>query len=898
LFKTALRFDPAEEAELVNPPVLPFDLGDYTVLDEIGRGGQGVVYRARQKSLNRTVALKVIVTGPWTTEGHLKRFRTEAEAAASLNHPFIVPIHEIGERDGCCYFSMNLIEGGQLNELLDRDPMSPSRAATLVAELARTVQFAHEHGILHRDIKPGNILLDRDCHPHLTDFGLARVMQADTDITMTSEMLGTPSYVAPEQVSSRNTPATPATDVYGLGAVLYHLLTGKPPFAGETTYETIRQVLEVDPPEPRILNEQLDRGISTVCLKCLEKNPSRRYDSALSLSQDLERWLRNEAVEARRTGPWTRGKKWVQRHPAISVAAAAVIILGAVVGKMIWSSYSARSPGGAGIAVLPFENLSDDTTNAYFAAGIQDEILTRLSKVSALRVISRTSTQQYSARPENLREIARQLGVANVLEGSVQKVAGQAHINVQLIRAATDEHLWAETYDRKLNDIFSVEAEVAARVAGSLKAKLTSPEAQALSEKPTHNPQAYDEYLRGLAYALRPRAGFYDRNTLGAIQHFSEAVKLDPEFALAWAWLAQVSSLGYFNLVGNDVAASRETAQFAVAKATQLQPNVEETCLAQGYFHYYCEHNYKAAVGAFEKARQAAPRASEVLEALALISRRINEWDRSLEYFRQAIDVDPRNISLLSSNADTFCELRRYSAALKIYNQILEISPDNPDALVGKASIYQSEGNLVEAGKLLAQTPSDSTSEISFPAQIRQKVYQRNFSDAGAMLKKALAKSDQSLLAWQKIYYRATLADVQQFSGDGAGARSTWEQVKAEIERLPGSKLSSLGFKLWLGEAHNALGEKSKALAIVHEFFTQGGDTDRLEAAKIAAAKAQIAIHADDKDVAIAEVAVTAQNPVPPNGLDYGDLKLNPLWDPLRSDPRFQQILTSLLPSD
>src|SRR3984893_9918975 len=280
---------------------MPMEFDDYELLKEIGRGGQGVVYRARQKSLNRTVALKVIGVGRWASEAHLKRFRLEAEAAASLNHPFIVPIHEIGERDGCCYFSMNLVEGGQLDEVVRQKAISIRGAAQLIAKLGRTVHYAHERGILHRDIKPGNILIDAEGEPHLTDFGLARLVETDSTVTRTTEALGTPSYMAPEQAQGDNGQVTSATDVYGLGAVLYHLLTGHPPFAGGTTYETVRLVLDTEPRQPRLLNPKIDRDLATICLKCLDKDPERRYSSALALAEDLERWLKHEPIRARRT---------------------------------------------------------------------------------------------------------------------------------------------------------------------------------------------------------------------------------------------------------------------------------------------------------------------------------------------------------------------------------------------------------------------------------------------------------------------------------------------------------------------------------------------------------------------------------------------------------------------
>src|SRR6266853_1757732 len=349
------------------------ELGDYELLDEVGRGGQGVVFRAHQKSLNRTVALKVIGLGHWATEAHLKRFRLEAEAAARLEHPGIVPIHEVGERDGSCYFSMKFVEGGQLDEVVRRAPMSIRQAVELIAKVARTVHYAHEHGILHRDIKPGNILLDVKGEPHLTDFGLARLLESESTVTRTLEVLGTPSYMAPEQAAGNNTKLTSATDVYGLGAVLYQLLTGHPPFAGGTTFETIKLVLETEPRQPRLWNPKIDRDLSTICLKCLEKDPQRRYSSALALAEDLERSLRHEPIQAKRSGFFMRAGKWVRRKPAIAVLIASLVALAAAMGWNVWKSELLRATPEKSIAVLPFQNLSHDPDNTYFTVGMQDE---------------------------------------------------------------------------------------------------------------------------------------------------------------------------------------------------------------------------------------------------------------------------------------------------------------------------------------------------------------------------------------------------------------------------------------------------------------------------------------------------------------------------------------------
>src|SRR6058998_2410119 len=497
LFRTGLAGLDNENDEAFEPTVARMlkDFGDYEVLEEIGHGGQGVVYRARQKSLNRIVALKVIGLAHWATEAHVKRFRLEAEAAASLNHPCIVPIYEVGERGGACYFSMGLVEGGQLDAVAKREPISIRDAAELIAKLARTVSYAHEHGVLHRDIKPGNILLDTKGEPHLTDFGLARLVETESTVTRTLEVLGTPSYMAPEQAAGKNTQLTGATDVYGLGAVFYQLLTGHPPFAGGTTYETVRMVLEAQPRQPRLWNSKVDRDLATICLKCLEKVQERRYSSALALAEDLERWLKHEPIQARRTGLFTRGRKWLRRNPTSALAAASLTVLAAVVGWNIWKSELIHRPLTTGIAVLPFENLSEEKEHAFFADGVQDDILIKLAKIADLKVISRTSVMQYRGKQDR-KQIGDLLRVSHVLEGTVRRSGGKLHVNAQLVDAHTNAGIWAEEYDRDLNDVFAIETDVAQSIANRLRARVSAREKAALQEWPTKDLVAYDLYVR------------------------------------------------------------------------------------------------------------------------------------------------------------------------------------------------------------------------------------------------------------------------------------------------------------------------------------------------------------------------------------------------------------------
>jgi TolB-like protein/Tfp pilus assembly protein PilF len=352
------------------------------------------------------------------------------------------------------------------------------------------------------------------------------------------------------------------------------------------------------------------------------------------------------------------------------------------------------------IAVLPFENLSEDKANAYFADGIQDEILTRLSKIADLKVISRTSTQHYKSTPENLPEIAKQLGVAHILEGSVQKIGDAVRVNVQLIKTANDSHLWADTFDRKLTDIFSVESEVARAIADQLRVKLTGKEEQVITARPTSNPAAYDAYLRGLAYTLKTQNT--PANSLGAQKYLREAVRLDPKFALSWALLSHVDAIGYIGLTLQQTDALREEARDAADTALNLQPKLGEGLLAKGYYLYAYLKDYDSAVRYFEQAREFLPNSSRIPESLAYVARRRGQWDQSELYFNQAERLDPRNVNLLSQHALSYLILRRFPETLQKLNQILNITPDDVDTIALKASVAQAEGDLPRAAALLA----------------------------------------------------------------------------------------------------------------------------------------------------------------------------------------------------
>jgi TolB-like protein/class 3 adenylate cyclase/Tfp pilus assembly protein PilF len=545
------------------------------------------------------------------------------------------------------------------------------------------------------------------------------------------------------------------------------------------------------------------------------------------------------------------------------------------------------------IAVLPFDNRSRDPDNAYFADGIQDEILTRLSKIAELKVISRTSTQHYKSAPENLPEIGRQLGVAHILEGSVQKSGESVRVNVQLIKAANDSHLWADTYDRKVTDIFSVESEVAKAIADQLRAKLTGQEEQVIAAKPTDNPEAYDAYLRGLAYSLK--TANTPANFLGAQKYLREAVQLDPKFARGWALLSYVDARGYVTQNLQPTIALREEARQAAETALTLQPNLGEAVLAKGYYHYSCLKDYNTAVRYFEQARQFLPNSSRIPESLAYVARRRGQWDRSETYFNEAERLDPRNVNLLTQHALSYIALRRFPEALRKLDQVLNITPDDLDTLVEKAGIAQAEGDLPRASGLLASLHPNADDPSAVETQVYQAILERRPAQIISRLKEILAKPDPAL-GYYNGELRFYLGWAQEVAGDHAAAQESWRQARSELE--PFLKEQPENFQLIgdLALTNMGLADKAAALALAER------DTAAIPIEKDAVygpfpieILARVAAQTGEPDRAIAalqkilsipyEGALASGVPLTP-----ALLRLDPMFDPLRNDPRFQKL--------
>ena len=873
--------------------------GRYTLVKVLGRGGMGIVWLARDEELERDVALKFLPDLMTQDHAVFDQLKRETKRCLELTHPYIVRIHDFvhDERSGC--ISMEYIDGETLSSLRaekEQKVFEPDEIATWTSQLCDALDYAHNHAkVIHRDLKPANLMVNQRGDLKVSDFGIARSL-GDSVSRLTAEQgrSGTLVYMSPQQLDGQR--GTHLDDIYSLGATIYELLTSKPPFYSGNVDRQICERVAPSMAERRkefnIEPASIPQIWEKVVADCLAKDPLRRPQSAVEVAQRFQL----PSVQARiRTSPAKTSKP----KPLLIASIATVCVL--VLAGMYFGaskrhaqpiSHASAIPEKS-IAVLPFENLSEEKANAYFADGVQDEILTRLSKIADLKVISRTSAMQYkSGVARNLRKIAQQLGVAHVVEGSVQRAGNRVRVNAQLIDARTDWHLWGQTYDRELADVFAIQSEIATAIARQLQASLSAREKTAIERAPTNDITAFELYARAKdIFTSNSTKG----NVLEAVDLLNQAVTHDPSFFNAYCLLASTHDLLYF--LGHDHTPARlALAEAAIEAAFRLRPDAGEVHLARAENLYRGYLDYNAALAELEVAAKTMPNNASVFELKGLIERRQGKPEEAVRSLERAIDLDPRNIDTLKQLALSYRLLRRFAEQKSVLDRALAIDPNNVDIKLELATVelyWKADPRplhqLVDSIRATNPGASPYLAEYWLFYALAER-------DATAARNAVIAAGENPALTDETVEFSRPFMEgvIARMTKDDAGARAAFTAARAEQQKILQAPESYGPVLCVLGLIDAALGRKEEALREGRRAVELLPiEKDAVHGVGMVQYLAMIAAWAGEKDVACEQLAIAVR---PPSPINYGHLKLLPFWDPLRGDPRFEKIVASLAP--
>ena len=852
----------------------------YRLERELGHGGMATVYLAQDVKHDRAVALKVLkpelahALGP-------ERFLREIQVTAQLDHPHILPLLDSGDAGGFLYYVMPYVQGETLRTRLMREKQLPlDDALQIAAEVADALNYAHGQGIVHRDIKPENLLL-AGRHVRVADFGIARAVTAagGDSLTATGVAIGTPAYMSPEQAGGSKD-VDGRSDLYSLGCVLYEMLAGHPPFIGGTAHEILARHSMDAVPSLAAARPTVPEGLERAIATALAKVPADRFSTAAQFADALARRGSSATVGA------ARSSRRVARLAVIAVAG--MVTVG---GAILMLRPSPKAPGYArtAIAVLPFQNLSAQGPHAYFAGGLHDELLTQLSKVAALKVISRTSVMGYESTKTPLRQIASELGVGSVVEGSVQIEGSRLRVNVQLIDAATDAPVWAERYDRTLDDAFAIQSDVAQRIVAAVGAALSDAEQQRLAAVPTANAEAYRLYLQGREYLIRP--GFLRRNEEIAQQLFETALARDPGFALAHAALSEVHGrMFWFRYDPSPARAARQRAE--AEAALRLAPELPQAHVAMGLAHFWGRRDYRRALEEFRVALKGLPNDARVWQLIGTVHRRLGNWDEVLAAFEKATQLNPRDAQLFFGfGGYTYQLMHRYADAVRAYNRALTLVPDLYDAALAKGWTYvRWQGQLDTLRAALSQVPT--AAELG-PRGTRAALYvqllhwERNADSLLQVLTMARAPvfEGQDFLLPSSLY----AAWAHRLHGDRPAARAAFDSARVLLDSVLRELPDDWRVHAARGLALAGLGRRDETLqetrwlqqSVVYR-------EDALQGPQVAEDRARILAQAGEVEAALDEIERLLAGP---SWLSVHTLRLDPLWDPIRDHPRFKALL-------
>lgn len=672
-------------------------LSHYRIVEQIGSGGMGVVYRAHDEVLRRDVAVKVLPYAATVDPDRLRRFQQEARAAGALNHPNILVIYDFGEHEGSPYVVTELLEGRTLRDQMGGRALPVRKALEYGAQIARGLSAAHEKGIVHRDLKPENLFVTNDGRVKILDFGIAKLLRpedvkgdegetATQSRTEAGVVLGTTGYMSPEQV--RGEPVDHRSDLFALGGVLYEMLSGRRAFSGATPADTMSLILRHDPPSPSTLRDDTPPGLDRAVRRCLEKNPRERFQTAWDLASDLERF-----AETGYQGSLARSRRWLMP----TVAGIGVAVLVAVAALVDVGGWRTRflSPGHAGsirsLAVLPLANFSRDPDQQYFADGMTEQLITTLAQIRALRVISRTSVMRFRDSTLPLPEIGRRLRVDAIVEGSVQRSGERVRITAQLIRTATDEHMWAQTYERDLSDVLGLQEEVAGAIAEQVQVYLTTQERQKVASARSISPKGYDLYLRALDVYRR-----YDRQGVrAALEYLKRAIQDDSTYAPAWAAIGLVYLEGPSGPAAyqDDVARARQ----ALERALTLDPDLGLAHSVKAQIEHESDWNWAAAERDFKRAIELTPSLFEAHHMYSHLLMDMGRAEESLEQSRTALALDPLNPAATLHMGWHHLNDGQFDDAIAQYKATLRLDPSYAAAYAQLSVAYVLSGRLDEA---------------------------------------------------------------------------------------------------------------------------------------------------------------------------------------------------------
>jgi non-specific serine/threonine protein kinase len=852
-------------------------ISHYKILEKLGEGGMGDVYKAEDTKLKRIVALKFLPLELTRDRGMKKRFIHEARATSALDHPNICAIHEIDEtKDGQIFICMGYYEGYTVEEKTKEGPLEVEEALDITIQIAQGLDKAHKTKIIHRDIKSANIIITKDGTVKIVDFGLAK-LAGQTRVTKDGSTLGTAAYMSPEQTLGKE--VDHRTDIWSLGVVLYEMLTGLTPFKGDYEQAVVYSIMNEEPAPPTGLRTGIPMELERIVNKVLAKDPNERYQHLDELIIDLNQVKKEPEKEKTETQVISPERKPLWKRPipfVVSAFALIVIIAGLLIFGGKTGEPASRSLNKA-IAVLPFTSIGASEEDEYFCDGIHDDILSQVAKIGDLKVVSRTSVMRYKDTDKNIREIAQELGVGTILEGSVRRAGEKVRIVAQLINAQTDDHLWTETYDRDYIDIFAIQSDVAENIASALKATLTQEEISSIKSEPTENMEAYDYYLKGKYYW--DNKSDRESNMLAA-ELLEKAVELDSSFTLAYALLAAVDFTLYSAITWDPTPERLEKGKSALEKATDLDPKLSDIHVAQGTYYFRIEKDYQRALINYLKALKSRPNDSEINRGIGRSYMFLGEWEKAEQYLLKAYELDPHGLFMARTVADFYMYMRNWNEAEYYCDKAIGSLPEQPRPYWCKAIIaYMGYGNTEKASRIIDDGVQFAGEQRMLAHRFEVDIWTRRFQDIFDAVE-PYPGFDYYFICKGIAYWLMEQKDQAKINLDSA---------RIKYERRTQTAPQNIDNYTNLGLAYAGLGMKEKAILTAKKAVElEPISKNAFYAPDRHRRLSYVYLMVGEYDRALDEIELLLSIPY---HYTTWDLKLNPVWDPMRDHPRFQELI-------